>query len=181
MLMVHEALEASVPADRPAELAPATAEAVPPQVLVRLLGVATTKPEGRVSVKAMPVSAEEEFGLVTVKVREVGPFSGMVETPKALAIAGGKSVPVPLRAKVWGLLLPLSVMLRVATSEPTTEGVRVTEILQVAPTATVAPQVVVLEKSPEFVPVMEIAEMVNVPPVLLVRVTVREELGTPTA
>ena len=53
--------------------------------------------------------------------------------------------------------------------------------MQVAPTATVAPQVVVLEKSPEFVPVMEIAEMVNVPPVLLVRVTVREELGTPTA
>src|SRR4029077_11115874 len=36
---------------------PATAVGVPPQVLVSPLGVATTKPAGRVSVNATPVSA----------------------------------------------------------------------------------------------------------------------------
>src|SRR5258708_1414451 len=69
---------------------PATAVAVPPQVFESPLGVATTSPVGRVSVKATPVSATVlAAGLVMVKVREVVPFSGMVAAPNALAIDGG--------------------------------------------------------------------------------------------
>jgi hypothetical protein len=69
---------------------PATAVAVPPQVLVSPLGVATTSPAGKVSVNATPVSATALApGLVMVKVKDVVPFSGIAAAPKALAIDGG--------------------------------------------------------------------------------------------
>src|SRR5258708_20195776 len=61
---VHEALIASVPPDRLTVPEPATAVAVPPQVLLNPLGVATTRPAGRLSVKATPVSATLAFGFV---------------------------------------------------------------------------------------------------------------------
>src|SRR5882672_8132455 len=86
---VHDALEASVPAERLMLPDPATAVAVPPQVLFNALGVATTRPEGRVSVKAMPLSVRVVFGLVMVKVSDVVPFSGMLAAPKTLVIVGG--------------------------------------------------------------------------------------------
>jgi hypothetical protein len=63
--------------------------AVPPQVLFRLLGVATTKPAGKLSVKAIPVSVTAAFGLLTLKVKVVVPFSGIVAAPNALVIVGG--------------------------------------------------------------------------------------------
>jgi hypothetical protein len=53
---VQDALEASVPAERLMLPDPATAVAVPPQVLLNALGVATTRPAGRLSVNAIPVS-----------------------------------------------------------------------------------------------------------------------------
>src|SRR5947209_16912599 len=48
---VHEALAATVPPLRLTEPEPAVAVAVPPQVLVRPLGVATFNPAGKLSVK----------------------------------------------------------------------------------------------------------------------------------
>src|SRR5260370_19921646 len=54
---VHEALNASVPPDSLTVPEPATAVAVPPQQLVRPFGVATTRPAGKLSVYAPPVSA----------------------------------------------------------------------------------------------------------------------------
>src|SRR5260370_42439979 len=87
---VHEALNASVPPDRLTVPDPATAVAAPPQVLVSPFGVATTKPAGRLSVKATPVTGMALIaGLVMVKVSEVEPFNGMLAAPKALAIVGG--------------------------------------------------------------------------------------------
>jgi hypothetical protein len=69
---------------------PATDVAVPPHVLVRPFGVATTIPAGSVSVKATPVSATAfAAGLVMVKVSDVVPFNGTFGAPKALAIDGG--------------------------------------------------------------------------------------------
>src|SRR5260221_167751 len=69
---------------------PATAVAVPPQVLVRPLGVATTRPAGRGSVKATPAcGAALVAGLVVEKVSEVAPFRGTAAAPKVLAIDGG--------------------------------------------------------------------------------------------
>src|SRR5882724_6008341 len=87
---VHEALTANVPPDRLTDPEPATAVAVPPQVLDSPFGVATTKPAGRVSVKATPVNAMVlATGFVMVKVRLVEPFNGIVAAPKALVIVGG--------------------------------------------------------------------------------------------
>jgi len=85
---VHEALDAKVPLERLTEPDPAVAVAVPPQLLLRLDGVATTKPEGRLSVNAIPL-AELVFGLLIVKVRLVVPFSGIVAAPNALLMFGG--------------------------------------------------------------------------------------------
>ena len=69
---------------------PATAVAVPPQALVRPLGVDTTSPAGSVSVNATPVSATVfAAGLVTLKVSVVVPLSGIVVGLNALAIEGG--------------------------------------------------------------------------------------------
>jgi hypothetical protein len=62
--------------------------------------------------------------------------------------------PVPLRLTVCGLPLASSLTLSVALSEPTTCGVNVTEMLQLAPPARVVPHVFVWLKSPEFAPVM---------------------------
>ncbi len=87
--IVHDALVASVPPDRLAEPAPATAVAVPPHVLVNPLGVATVRPAGRVSVNARPFSATLVFGLATVNVSDVLPLSTIVAAPNAFVIVGG--------------------------------------------------------------------------------------------
>ena len=59
---VQDALEARVPPERLTLPDPATAVAVPPQVLFNALGVATTSPAGRLSVNAIPFSASVVFG-----------------------------------------------------------------------------------------------------------------------
>jgi hypothetical protein len=59
---VQLALAASVPAERLMVPEPATAVAVPPQVLFSAFGVATTKPAGKLSVKAIPVRARFVLG-----------------------------------------------------------------------------------------------------------------------
>jgi hypothetical protein len=63
-LKVHEALDASVAPVRLMTPDPATAVIVPPpQLPVSPFGVETTRPEGNVSVKPMPVSVVAGFGL----------------------------------------------------------------------------------------------------------------------
>src|SRR5580704_12982372 len=86
---VQEALAARVLPERLADPAPDAAVAVPPHVLDNPLGVATTNPAGKLSVKAIPVSVTAAFGLVTLNVKEVVPFSGIVAAPNALVIVGG--------------------------------------------------------------------------------------------
>jgi hypothetical protein len=86
---VQLALAARVPAERLMLPDPATAVAVPPQVLFKPLGVATTNPAGRLSVKAMPVNARLVLGFWIVNVSEVVPFNGMLAAPNTLVIEGG--------------------------------------------------------------------------------------------
>src|SRR5262249_30723923 len=86
---VQEALDASVPPDKLTVPDPPTAVAVPPQVLVRLGVEATTRPAGRLSVKATPFSVTFVFALVMLNVSEVVPFNGMLAAPKALVMLGG--------------------------------------------------------------------------------------------
>ena len=52
-------------------------------------------------------------------------------------------VPVPERLTVWGLPLALSAMLRVPLRVPVAVGVKVTLIVQLAPAATLVPQLFV--------------------------------------
>src|SRR5262249_9831050 len=89
---------------------PSAAVAVPPlQLVVTLLGVAATRPAGRLSVKATPVSVRFWLLLLSmVKVRLVVAFSGIVAAPKALTMCGGL---MTVRSGfVWAVLpLPASV------------------------------------------------------------------------
>lgn len=59
------------------------------------------------------------------------------------------TTPVPVSDTVCGLLLALSVTVRVPVSVPSTAGVNATLIVHFAPAAKDVPQVFVCEKSPE--------------------------------
>jgi hypothetical protein len=76
-LTVQEALVAKVLPDRVIELAPAVGLNVPPQVLLPFGVGATTSPDGKLSVNAMPVSVTVVFGLLMLMVTVVVPFSGI--------------------------------------------------------------------------------------------------------
>jgi hypothetical protein len=87
---LQEELAANVAPDRLTEPDPAVAVMVPPpQEPARPLGVATTSPAGRVSVKPTPVS-DAELELAMVKPRLVVPPTGMLAAPNALLMVGGK-------------------------------------------------------------------------------------------
>lgn len=87
---------------------------------------------------------------------------------------GGGATPVPVRPTDCGLPVPLSAIETAAVRVPVPLGVNVTLIVHVPPTPSVAGdsgQVVVLAKSPAFVPVMFTLVIVSVPGPLLVKVT----------
>jgi hypothetical protein len=87
---VQELLAAIVPPFRLIVFVPWVAVIVPaPQEPVNPFGTATTRPAGRLSLNATPVSPIDVFGLVRVKLRLVEPFSGMLAAPNALLIVGG--------------------------------------------------------------------------------------------
>lgn len=96
---------------------PGSAVTVPSQLLLRLLGVAITKPVGKLSVNAIPVRVTSEFGkfeklfgLLMVKLNRVVWFWLMVSGRKSLLIVGAKatdkvavaSAPVPPLSEVTG-------------------------------------------------------------------------------
>ncbi len=68
--------------------------------------------------------------------------------------------PVPVKFAVCGLFVALSVTVNVALSVPTIVGANATSIEQLAPAASVEPQLFVCVKSPLLVPV--IATLVSV-------------------
>jgi hypothetical protein len=125
--------------------APAVAVMVPPpQLPVRPFGMEISKPEGKASVKPTPVSGMR-LPFVMVKLSEVEPSSGIAGRPKDFAIVGAEATPVPVRARVCGLLPAVSVTVSVAVREPIAVGVKVTLMLHVPRLATEDPQVAVLE------------------------------------
>ena len=84
---------------------PATAVAVPPQLLVSPFGVATTSPAGRLSLNATPVSPTVlAAGLVMVNVSEVVPFKERLAAPNALEITGGATGASTVMLKTWVVL-----------------------------------------------------------------------------
>ena len=82
------------------------------------------------------------------------------------------AVPVPERLTVCGLPLALSVMLTEAVRLPLAEGVNVTLIVQLLPTATELPHVLVCAKSLALVPVRARLVMFKAPLPVLLRVRV---------
>jgi hypothetical protein len=97
-----------------------------------------------------------------------------VEEPEAAASV--KSWPVPLSATVCGVPEALSEALRVPVLGPGAFGLKVTEMVQLAPALRVVPQVLVWEKSPLAVMLEMVSETVPV----LVRVTACALLLFPT-
>ena len=69
--------------------------------------------------------------------------------------------PVPVRLAVCGLPEALSLIESVAVRVPLAAGLKVTLIPQLAPAPKDEPQVFVCEKSPLFVPVIEILEILT--------------------
>src|SRR5215469_5119830 len=110
---VQDAPGARLPPDKDTEDDALIAVAVPPQLLVRLAGVATTRPAGRLSVNATPFNVKLVLLLEIVSVRVVVPFSGMLAAPNAFVILGAlitvrlaeEVLPVPASAELMVTLL----------------------------------------------------------------------------
>src|SRR5207237_10408156 len=85
--------------------------------------LATESPAGKVSVKPTPVKAATPFGLVSVKVSVVVPFSGIVVGLNALLIVGGAAT-VMVAVGVLSSPPLLSVTLQVALGCVTQAGAR---------------------------------------------------------
>jgi len=73
----------------------------------------------------------------------------------------GSAVPVPERLAVCGLLVALSVTVKVPLRVPVAVGVKVTLIVQDAPAATELPQLFVSAKSPLLAPVMAMPDIAS--------------------
>jgi len=85
-------LAASIPPLRVIRAPPGGALGVPKQVLVRLGGLATSNPVGRLSAKLRPVSWMPEL-LVMVNLRVTGAFGEVVEGLKLLVNVGAAKGP----------------------------------------------------------------------------------------
>jgi hypothetical protein len=81
-------------------------------------------------------------------------------------------VPVPERVTDWGLPVALSVRATAPVNVPAAAGVKVRLIVQLAPAATLVPQVLVWAKSPGLAPERAMLEMVKAALPVLFRVTV---------
>ena len=111
----QELEEAKVSAVRPIVLPPALAEILPAQLPLRLFGVATTRPDGKVSVAETLFNVNAEFGFANVKVSVVVPFSGILAALNAFAIVGltGTGLTVTTVADDGALVHPLVVVVTV--------------------------------------------------------------------
>ena len=120
---------------------PLAAVAVPPHVLLKLPGVATTNPAGRLSVKATPLSVRFWLLLLSrVKVRLVVLLSGIDAAPKALTICGGlMTVRIAVLLVTPGPLSVASITPVVLLATPSVVPVTFTVIVHCAPPAKVPP------------------------------------------
>ena len=138
--IVHDALDASVD----------------PQLFV------CAKLVGFVPVMVMPEIVIEPAPVLVRVTTCAAPLVNESALAESAATGADVAAPVPATLMLWvALLLELSVTVRLAVRAPVDVGVNVTTMLQLAPTARVGPQVLVCEKSPGFVPVKAILEIVN--------------------
>ena len=153
-----------------AQLAPAARDA--PQLLVcaKAAGLAPAIPILVIESAAVPVffSVETCAGLVPPT-----PMLPKLSDPGVSTATGaGAAVPEPLSTTVCGEPLALSVTARAALKLATDVGANVMEMLQLAPAASDAPQVLVCAKLPAFAPVRAMSVMDRAAAPELVNVTV---------
>jgi hypothetical protein len=98
---------ASVPPVKLTLAEPATAVAVPPQLLVKPLGVETTMPAGRLSVKFTPVRLPVGSTLVTTKLNADVPLMVTAVGVKDFVMVGGASGAAAVTARVADAVPPL--------------------------------------------------------------------------
>jgi hypothetical protein len=94
--------------------------------------------------------------------------------------AAAVTEPVPDSATDCGLPAALSVIVTAAVRLPAAVGVKVTLMVQLPPAATLAPHVLLCAKSPAFIPVTPMLDIVSELPPLLLSVTVCAALALPT-
>ena len=108
----EQELEAArVNAVMPIVLPPALAVILPAQLPLRLFGVPTTRPDGKLSVAETLFNVNAEFGFANVKVSDVVPFSGILAGLNAFEIVGltGTELTVTTVAADGALVHPLVV------------------------------------------------------------------------
>jgi len=139
-IIVHESLADSVAPARLMDDEPAAAVAVPPQLLLRLFGEATTNPEGSASANEIPESDMPGFGFSMVKKMEIVPFSATLLALKNLLIVGASAaVTVSVALEVFPAPPSVEVTVTVLFLVPAVVAVTLTERLQEAPAANVIP------------------------------------------
>jgi hypothetical protein len=156
-------------------------------LIVQLDPGATLEPQLLVSPKFALTAMLEIFKLVLPVLDSVTGCAALVVPtccPAKLSEVGLSvafaEVAVPVRLAVCGLLLALSVTVRVAVRVPLAVGLKVTLIAQLAPAARLEPQLLVSAKSPLLVPVMAMLLMDSAPPLEFESVTVWGALVVPT-
>jgi hypothetical protein len=86
---LHDALGFRLAPDKLTLFVPSTAVIVPPHVPVKPLGVASTSPAGKLSLKAIPFRVVALLGLLMVKLSEIVPLRGIEAAPNFLLMLGG--------------------------------------------------------------------------------------------
>jgi hypothetical protein len=113
----------------------------PPAMLVPQLWLTAKSPEAAIEVRFK--TALPEFVSVTVCAELVVSVvcDAKVSAVGARVTIGAVATPVPERVTVWGEPVALSVTVSAPVRVPATEGVKLTEMVQLPPTATLVPQV----------------------------------------
>jgi hypothetical protein len=171
-----------VPADVPPAVVTVTLAV--PAVAIRLAGTAAVSWVALTKVVVSPapfqftVAPETKFVPVTVRVK--APPPAVAELGLRLVMVGS-ATPVPVRLAVCGLPVALSVMVTEAVRAPEDAGVKVTSMVQLAPAAKVAPQVLVWANSVFAEPVIAMLSRVTAVLPEFVRVSVWAVLVEPMA
>ena len=132
------------------------AEVTPVEVGVTEVGLSEQADPAGAPVQVSATAEVKPLSPVTVTVLVAVAPAAMLTDAGDAAIEKSlvPAVPVPVSPAVCGVLGSLSATLNVAVAAPVAVGVNVTLIVQLAPTASVAPQLFVCANDDKSVPVM---------------------------
>ena len=171
-LTVQEPLIATVPPVRETLPDPASAVAVPPQVLLNPLGLATTRLAGKLSVNATPSSATVfAGGLLIVMLRVLVPFGAMPVGLNVFVAVGGATT-VILAVDVFPVPASVEVTVTLLSFTPAVAPVTFTDTVHDAPGARLAPDKLAVE-DPSAAVAVPLQVLVRLPGVATIRPAAR--------